>query len=322
MRHAFAILLGCNVLACAAAPATSESSSAAIDISAPSPTAVPSAPAAASVGSSSTAAPPGALALQVDGESFRCPDDRCRGQLHYSGRVRFDRVEPATRARWGSQPEQALVDRGADAKDGRYELPAPRLDEVFAGRAPAELLLDAPDRTLAAVVALELFFPDGVLARGTVPVSGTAVRLAFLDRMKGVAKTPLTLPGDDAHTGAPRAMWVEFPQEVRGAAASVAELDWVLLFDDAPRPIVCERRKNGKREEETFQVQDVRGRVLERRTGRLVGEKTLPDPDALGCADFFQMRDQNVGGMVSQRDTTTPRRIADWAWGPLRAGMP
>jgi hypothetical protein len=149
-----------------------------------------------------------------------------------------------------------------------------------------------------------------------------AVRLGFGEWMGRVRKGPLPLPGEPAHEGAPRAMWVEFPNEVRGSARSAAELDWVLVFDDASRTINCQRRVKGKPEQVAFQVNDVHGRVFDRRTGKLVGEKTLPDPGAPKCGEYFQWLDEGVGGVLGMRDKTAFVQIANWAWSTLRAGTP
>jgi hypothetical protein len=224
-----------------------------------------------------------------------------------------------------------LIDRGPKFSSERYELPAPSLEEVFAARDVDQLLLkedglailsSTPSDAAGASVRLELRFPDRVLARGEVKLTDRSIRLSFGDWMQGITKGPLSLPGEATYSGPARAMWVEFPSQVRGTARSPAELDWVLVFDDVPRKLDCERRKQGQTERATFTIDDVRGRVFERRTGKLVGDKTLPDPGAPSCEDFFQWRDENVGGVLGMREKAAFVQIADWAWGTLRSGTP
>lgn len=74
-------------------------------------------------------------------------------------------------------------------------------------------------------------------------------------------------------------------------------------------------------EKQTFSVSDERGRVYERRSGRLVGEKTLPSRSAPTCAQLFAWQDQDLGGVIGQRDKGVPEALADWAWGELRAAV-
>lgn len=271
---------------------------------------------------------PAALPISIDGTKLRCPEDRCRGEVDFRGQIRFQKIDPETIARWGQEPDRGLVDRGEKFSSERYELPAPSLEEVFATRDVDQLLLkddglavlsSTPPDVPGASVRLELRFPDRVVARGEVKLSDRSIRLTFGDWMQGITKGPLSLPGEAAYSGPPRAMWVEFPSGVRGNARSPAELDWVLVFDDVPRKIDCERRKHGSTERATFTIEDVRGRVYERRTGIVVGEKKLPDPGAPSCSDFFQWRDENVGGVLGMRDKAAFVQIADWAWGTLRS---
>ncbi len=291
------------------------------------PSASTRASASAGATTSAVSSGPGALPITIEGTRLRCPEDRCRGEVDFRGQIRFQKIDPETVARWGREADRGLVDRGAKFGSERYELPAPSLEEVFATRDVDQLLLkdegfaafaspasDAPGAT----VRLELRFPDRVTARGEVKLSDQSIRLTFGDWMRGIRTGPLALPGEPAYNGPPRALWVEFPNQVRGSARSPAELDWVLAFDDVPRKIDCERRKQGRTERATFTIQDVRGRVYERRTGTLVGEKTLPDPGAPSCGDFFQWRDENVGGVLGMREKAAFVQIADWAWSTLR----
>ena len=290
---------------------------------------------AATVSASATAsaAPraPRALAISVDGTKLRCAEDRCRGEVDFRGQIRFQQIDPETIARWSQETERALVDRGAKFSSERYELSAPALHEVFASRAAEDLVLPddgpnglapVPSDAIRVGVELELRFPDGVVARGPVALADRAVRLGFGEWMRTISKGPLALPGEPAYEGAPRAMWVEFPNEVRGSARSAAELDWVLVFDDAARTVNCNRSVKGKPSIVAFQVNDVRGRVFERRTGKLVGEKTLPDPGAPKCREYLQWLDEGVGGVLGMRDKTAFVQIANWAWSTLRAGTP
>ncbi|MFO0554282.1 MAG: hypothetical protein U0271_38230 [Polyangiaceae bacterium] len=329
MRAAAPISLVISLTACAGEAPTSNPPQAKPTVE----TAAASAPTvSASVSPVATAsAPPGpaAMPIKIEGSKLRCPEDRCRGEVDYRGRVRFQQIDPMTQVRWESGPLEGLSDRGEKATDGRWELPLPPLDKTFATRPIADLILPDDITTLLSSsdepgvsLTLELHFPDGALARGVISLTDRAVRLGFEDWMREVRKGPLTLTGEADYTGAPRAMWVEFPSGVRGSARSATELDWVLVFDDVPRELDCQRKKKGRVERASFTIQDVHGRVFERQSGKLIGEKTLPDAGAPTCSDFFHWRDENIMGALGMRDKTTFIQLADWAWGPLRAGTP
>lgn len=335
MRSSFIAIGSVCLLACGGThpPADPATGAASAEL-APQATATTTAVAATvSASATASAAPhaPRALPITVDGTKLRCAQDRCRGEVDFRGQIRFQKIDPETIARWAQEAELALVDRGAKFSSERYELRAPALHEVFASRAAEDLvlpddgpngLMPVPSDAIRVGVELELRFPDGVVARGQVALADRAIRLGFGEWMRTISKGPLALPGEPAYEGAPRAMWVEFPNEVRGSARSAAELDWVLVFDDVKRTLDCERRKKGKTERASFQIDDVRGRVFERRTGKLVGEKTLPDPGAPKCSEFFQLLDEDIGGALGMRDKTAFVQIANWAWSTLRAGTP
>ncbi len=269
--------------------------------------------------SASASAPGRTLDFVIANGAIRCSEDRCEGTVSSRAEVVFTLIDPAAKARWAEQPERPLVPQ--NGKIQRWELAQPNLDDVFITKRPDELLLDGSSVASSTNVPLRLTFPDGVVVRGEVPITAVGLQLAFLGRMREAARGPVALPGDDSHTGAPRAMFAEFSKTIYGSAKRVSEIDWVLLFDDAPRQITCQRMGNARVEEQKFNVNDVRGRVYERRSGKLVGEKILPDGRELSCDTHFALHDQNAG-MIGIRDLGAQRTITDWAWGELRKGKP
>jgi hypothetical protein len=266
------------------------------------------------------------IGVTVERTRISCAEDRCRGELHWSGRIDFERIDPGTRIVFGPGGTRALVDRAAERKPG-YRLDAPDLDALLEAQPLESLMLLSVDDERAAELPISFEFPDGTTARGTVPFARTSLRLALFDRLKAASNGPVAFPSDDAHSGPPRAMWVEFPLGKRGRATSIKELDWVLVIDNPRRSIECERRARdrglgtklaGQREKKSFTISDERARVYERRTGRLIGERTIPSKSTPHCFELFMMDDENVGGIIGRSDKGDGENLADWAWSKLR----
>ena len=300
---------------------------AAVAVPAPSTPATPSAssaPSAASAGSEPTAhSPSKSIGVTLGRENIECDEQRCSGTFS-RGAIEFESIDPQTRIRYGGAPETALIDRGPKSRP-RYRVEAPNLDSVFETLNPAELTQGNFDASVVTRLELTLIFSDGAQAKTLIPLSRTGARLAFFERMEAATKGPVRFPSDDEAKAAPRAMWVPFPAGIRGSARSISEIDWVLVLDQPSRSIECERSSGGlgqprgaKVEKAAFSISDERARVYERRSGRLLGEKVLPSDDAQSCAQFFQWRDEDVGGVVSMRDRSVPTQLADWAWNTLR----
>lgn len=270
------------------------------------------------------AAPSKTIGVKLGRESFECDEVRCKGSFG-RGALRFDVLEEGARVRYGSDAEVALVDLGPK-QSPRYRVAAPDLDAVFAGLPIGELSNLAFDETPVARFELTLLFRDGAVGKANIPLSNTGARLALFERLESVANGPVRFASDDEASPAPRAMWVQFPMGLRGSASSLKEIDWLLLIDEPSRPLPCERMSGpfghasggGKVEKATFSISDVRGRIYERRSGVLLGEKLLPANGAPSCDQLFAWRDQDVGGIIGRRDTSVPKALADWAWNTFR----
>lgn len=266
---------------------------------------------------------PRELGVTVERTRIACAEDRCLGELRSNGQIDFEQIDPATRIVFGSSEARGLTDLGGD-RSPRYRLEPPDLGALFESQPLESLLVLEADARPAAVLPITLRFPDLTTARGSLSLSRTALRNAFFDRMRSVTTGPVVFPSDDAHSGPPRAMWVQLPLGSRGTARSINELDWVLVLDEPSRSIECERQGGGvgtkaagKAEKQTFFISDERARIYERRTGHLVGEKTIPTPTP-DCASLFANRDRHIGGVMGFRDMTGPKWLADWAWNTLR----
>lgn len=224
------------------------------------------APSSAALAATSITAPaprPVTLSATVSRNNLECPQGRCAGVVQSGGAIALDRVSPGTRFRYGAGPERAVEDLGADKRQDRFLVPAPSLDAELAAQPPASLLLGPYDESELLTLPLELIFTDGVVVRASIPFSKSRIQLAFIERMKQVAQGPVRFPGDDARTGPPRAMWIEFPAAVRGRADTVAELDWVLLIDQPSRAVTCERSRGGLGHAAGGRVENV-GRIAQR----------------------------------------------------------
>ncbi len=174
---------------------------------------------------------------------------------------------------------------------------------------PTEALLPMVDGHLAEVadeqfgvdVPVEIRFRDGSRARGTLRLGGMTLRMRVDDVLRGVAKGPVALPGDTPRTAdKPRSMWVSggvASPSLRGVAATIRDVDWVLLADDVSRPARC---PDGS----TVSISDLRARVYERRTGMVVAERVFPSRDRDGCESVIGERNAEPG--------------ARWAWDELR----
>lgn len=164
--------------------------------------------------------------------------------------------------------------------------------------------LDALGRDGAKVkVPLTVTFEDGTYAAGDLLISGMTLRVLFDDLVRGVLKGPIALPNDTSAPAdrKPRAMWTiggTTTNALRGDAPTPDRIDWILVVDDVSRDETCTRTGS------KVSISDTRGRVYERRTGALVGERI-----------FRSEVDPCGGSTMGMRDAEP---VASWAWESLR----
>jgi hypothetical protein len=248
------------------------------------------------------------LTIVQQGDELSCPERRCHARIEASGALTFDVLDDAARVSYGQAP----------TRRGR-SLPAPAeleaavasfaLDHLPLGR--GDLTGPAPEPVLVQV-ELVISWPDGSHAEGKVTFTTGAIEKLLDARLARLGRGPVAFPGDaaDAYKGPPRALWYRgaLPPSSdhgpwRGAPGTTpAQLDWVLLIDDAPaRTVTC---PDGK----TTRLRGNRGRIYERRTGKLIAQQTF-DPRGgvrqLGC---------QPGASLSSRDGSD---ALDWAWNEL-----
>lgn len=253
--------------------------------------------------------------LRIEGESIRCVPDRCRGKLLWTT-IAFSQIDPGATSRWGDGPDQPLYVFQVGVASGARQLRVrePPLASLLPTLTIDDLAREIPRDEVAGTVALELGFPDGERFRGEVPIPRSTVVTELRGRLED-ADGPVSLPGDTPWTGAPRAMWVPSLVELRGRAESLDEIDWILRVDTVDRPRRCPHE--GRMVEST--VPDLRARAVERRTGKVLGTKVLPDPGAPTCALMLDAAER--GHIFAyQQDRDTLRALADWAWNELRGG--
>ncbi|MDI1434741.1 hypothetical protein [Polyangium sorediatum] len=162
-------------------------------------------------------------------------------------------------------------------------------------------LAEVADDRFSVDVPVEIRFRNGSRAQGTFPLGGMTLRLRVEEVLRGVAKGPVTLPGDTPPAaGKPRSMWVlggTAAPRLRGAAETIRDVDWVLVADDVSSKARC---PDGS----TTSLSQLRARVYDRRSGIVLAERVFAAPDPGGCENRIGMRDAEPG--------------ARWAWDKLR----
>jgi hypothetical protein len=249
----------------------------------------------------STAPPPAsaktpkkpALAIRKEGDDIVCEgNDRCRfGIRSFSGELQTKTLAEGATVEYG---------KGAAGTGG------PELAALLAGieRSPSFLGDEKNDRELGAHVPIRVRFADGEVAEGKVPLSVLTTRVLLNASLSDVARQPISVPNDAPHSGKPRAMWVSgghVAKQPYGSASTLAELDWILVVDDNPRKVTCPKGN-------AVTVSDTRGRVYDRRTGKVLGQQVVPTSlsatEICSGESFLSMRDGE--------------QLAVWAWNNLR----
>jgi hypothetical protein len=237
-----------------------------------------------------------ALAIRQIGDETVCEGEgRCRFRVRaLSAELEVKELESGAVVEYGS---------GTSGTGG------PSLAALLAGIevSPSVLGSEKNDSMIGARVAIRIRFQDGAIAEGKVPLNVSATRLLLGARLSSITDGPIPVPNDVPYSGKPRAMWVSggyVAFQPRGTASTLAELDWILLVDDVPRKIRCPKGNS-------VTLSDTRGRVYERRTGKLVGERVFPDSlpiDQLCAGDSF----------LTLR---SGEEQATWAWTTVRASV-
>lgn len=228
-----------------------------------------------------------------------CDHDECAGSITDDGALNLTKLAPGAKV---------------TTYTGDWELES-RLPRASL----AKLVSDTQAHDTFADALLKIVLASGKTI-GTyvyIDVATARHRLEFL--LYAVRTGPVAFAGDTPHVGHARAMWtidVSDTFRLRGRAAHIDEIDWVLIVVGERHTGTCDEvnARTGKHMRIALVYDDLHATLFERRTGIQLADKIFENQAAKVC-DVTAAAEQLVGNGSGNIDPTvdlTP--VVDWAW--------